>query len=238
MNDTFIKRLASQWGDTARMSDVRNKISKVERKTIDYQNSVVSSIIKNQPFNLKKAENNNKESLLHISLLRIKGEKIRQENSRDINVERQLESIRRNVFIESAVYHEDDNRFEVITRDIITTYKDLNNATQDVNMGKYRLIFRDRNKTPHVRSITNGYLQNSHPCISGGDICLGDYDDILKQSILALRFDLFVDTLIMFLRNLDTDNPYNNINNIINDMREHENPIANDNANASYAELI
>ena len=158
-----------------------------------------------------------------------------------MDIKQQIRNIEKNVLV-ARVQDNTENEnppkeFIVYTRNILTSYLDLEGVRQDIDMGRYKMVFKRDRQTPEVYNLTMDYLNNPHPCVDGRSICLGEYQEILRNYILGSRFDLFVDTLIMFLVNVESNNPHKSIVDIVKEIDEAQDDEGGDDGDDEYQDL-
>jgi hypothetical protein len=197
-------------------------------------------------FKVTMALENQSETLAEKALVERKLEKIRRQAPETNNLASQLRAIQRHPFIEKVDFVTWGNivswsnepiieKYVIVdTKEIKTTYRDINGDEQRINMGAYQLAWKLGELGPKIKSLSfsDGEVDNPHPCVArwtfiqnqpraiqGGAVCLGTFDEPVRVNAVARRFDLVLDTYIHFLMTLNSGNPHRDINDLVPQIR-------------------
>lgn len=234
--EEIIRSIAHRWEANATRTQELNNIS-TERKLVKTNRRIYSSDLAKfekrrttlsvpsplVDFRARQGGVNQSESIKHALLLELRNDKQleRERAENPFNADRQLATILRDSRVFSLDISETDNKLIITTQPVETTYLDRENNTQTLNMGIFVMTFTPSNRLPSVVNMTYGFLMPfAHPCIKYGTICRGDYDEPLREYMASLNFDLFVDTLMLFLYDLNSDYAHTNINNLVSRIEE------------------
>jgi len=226
----IVLSISKQWGMLEEKAEAIESVMQQQNKVSilheDFEASLTKNIkrkseltMKNAvvEFSISRAKNNVIEAIRHKALLTVRYNKQNERNDHiDIPVERQLASIGENVNVQSIYLDKIQKKLIIITNEIETTYIDTENNEQTYNIGQFSIVFH-RQTLPKIKNLTYTTLRQAHPCIQqgNGNVCIGEYDEVLRVNILNYRFDLYVEILLLFLNDLNSHNAYININSFI-----------------------
>ena len=204
-------------GATRTENEIDREIEKLQKERKEYELAVTTNAgNKNYiaQFTARCSAHNIGEVLRHVILLDSKRVNLYPEPQ--IPEARQIENIKRNVHIERVEI--DNEAINVYTREIKTTYDCGDSMRENINLGRFHIKWKKDRSRPDIYGLDNEEWSHPHPCIrSNGNVCLGEYEPVIIENMRAGRLDICIDTLIHFLHNTDSTQPYRQMRDILNE---------------------